>query len=84
MHMIITIYFTYVSGTVRRDRHKPKNERKSSRGGHFIIFVLQKIVEIPALAPNICIFLHITSHRISIWKCSIPHSHDYYFADRRQ
>jgi len=61
MHMINTIYFTYLSGTVCRDRYQHQNERKLSHDGHFIVFVLQKIIEIPVLAPNICMFHHITS-----------------------
>ena len=65
MHMIFAIYFTYLSGTVCKDRHQPKNERKSSRNGHFIVFVLQKIIEIPELTSNICMFLNITSHHIT-------------------
>ena len=62
MHIVIAIYFAYLSGTVCRDRPQPENEGKSSRADHFIVFVLQKIIEIPALAPNMCMFLHITSY----------------------
>jgi len=72
MHMIFTIYFTYLPGTVCGDRHQPKNERKSSRDGHFIVFVLQKIIQIPELASNICMFLHITSHHITALYESVP------------
>jgi len=62
--MIIATYFTYLSGTVYRDRPEPENERKSSRDGQFIVFVLQKIIKAPAFAPNIYKFLHITHTHI--------------------
>jgi len=60
MRMINTIYFTYLSRAVCRDHYQHKNERKFSHDGHFIVFVLQNIIKIPVLAPNICMFHHIT------------------------